>query len=235
MRIAVCDCSLPDMERLCEILEKYYIGGSDTINIIGYSNINRLVSDLLFSKYEYVFLDESMGNFKATAPRLLNTKRMMVLILTGRTCQGAAAGYGTGADAFIPKPYSESNVKDVLDKCLPHDPSYIMIHHVDEYYRVPLNSITYVESSPNGCIIHTFDKQTHRVYDYSLKRIKDILGERFVTINNHNIVALRYIDRIEDNIVLVTGESLEISKSKKAAAIRLILESKELERQQRLY
>lgn len=234
MRIAICDRSAEDIETLSSMIEDYFLPGEKPIHIIGCLGTQKLEEEISFSKFEYVFLDESIGDLDKIATVFLRTNRVKHLILTGETREGAAAGYNIGAKSFVIKPYIESDVRLVFNEAKDNMYGYIIVNTRYGYHQVSYNDITYIETCPNGCIIHTLDKYSHRVY-MTLSRMQDILGEQFIRCNNFYLVSLRYIDRMEKDIILTTGEVIQVSRRRAAITRKIIMESKKIELEKMLY
>lgn len=131
---------------------------------------------------------------------------------------------------FLVKPVSHSDLIDCLDALfqdyttflnfhLPMEPNFINIKSGYQEYRIPANSIIYIESFGPKLIIHTTDGKVE--YYGALKNIEKSLKEiadNFFRCHKSFLINTKYIKEVNlqsQEATMVNGDKCMVSRSKK--------------------
>lgn len=79
---------------------------------------------------------------------------------------------------------------------------YLKNGHI--YYHIKKDNIIYIESYKNNIIIHT--AYTQYTLRYTLKKIREILGVKFIQCHKSFIINIYYIKSIRNNFVVLNNE-----------------------------
>ena len=118
---------------------------------------------------------------------------------------------------FVVKPIKYFNFIDKLKKAISFVKSKvekeIIIKSDDNYFRVPVSSIFYVEKDKNYLIYRT--KRGEITRRGTLKDAEEELaGCGFSVCNSGCIVNLKLIEQVTQNCVIINGEQIPLSRRK---------------------
>ena len=214
--IAIVDDDDNDISALKSVLERYFKENGGECSIAVFHDGADLIKDYC-PRYDLVFLDIDMErlNGMAAAQHIRKTDEFAAIIFVTRMAKYAIKGYSVSALDFIVKPleyfsfalklrralaYVDSNHRKTV--CLKEGNS---VSYIDE------SDIMYIETLKHYLVYHT--KQRNLKIFASLKSALDTLSpEKFCMCNRCYIVNLRYVTEIKDNIVVVGGDELIISR-----------------------
>lgn len=179
------------------------------------------VYDILFLDIDMPFLDGMEA-----AERIRRVDEKVLIIFVTNLAQYAIKGYSVGAFDYILKPvsYEPFSMKiqkavNILDK---RTKRYLILSKNDEFVRVPVMDILYVEVINHQLIYH-MKTETYQEYR-SLKDVEVMLGKGFARCNNCYLVNLEHVKGIKDDYVLVGNDRLKISRPKKKDFMFLLSE-----------
>jgi DNA-binding LytR/AlgR family response regulator len=173
-------------------------------------------------RFSLVLMDIRLGSGMTgmeAAQRLRRQDSSVQLIFITSLAQYAVKSYEVNALDFLLKPFSYAQFSMKMDKA-------VRLLAREEDVRIPVSTanglkvlssgeITYLEVSDHDLLYHT-EKEILRTRDSLSRKEKELAGSTFVRTNVCYLVNLRYVSEIDGNmLVLVTGEKLAISRSRK--------------------
>ncbi len=125
-------------------------------------------------------------------------------------------GYDVDALHYLLKPIDSLKFQKVLDKAYARresDKDYLSFETKDEFVRLSMDQILYLEVDGNYLTIHTSDR------DYqiksSLKQMEDQVDARFFKIYRSILVNIKYIrSSKKDRLILKNGLELPLARGK---------------------
>ena len=179
--------------------------------------------------FDIVLLDIQMPGLDGmtVARQLRERNRSLVLVVITNMAQFAIEGYAVDAMDFILKPVSYYRLAASLTKArsrLQTEQGVPLVLHTKEgTYRLDSARVYYIEMYNHHTIFHTEDG----VFDStgSLKKLEEQLaGQNFVRCNNGYLVNLRHVRGVEGGDVVVGGDRLLISRTRRKAFLQRMSE-----------
>lgn len=227
--IGICDEEPAVRILLNRYIEKLKEDLDEPVQLLSYSSGEKLLRnyqleiDLLFLEIPFKELN---GIEIAKRLRKLD-QNVRIIILTTRMNHVLEA-YEADASGYLLKPLSYyrfyKEVSDVLAEKSSIWGHYLVEKNNSGIYKIYLKSIKYIETSDRRTVIHTEDGDI-----ISQKQLKDHelrLPEKvFVRCHTSYIVNLGYFHSLEGNdIRLITGEKLPVSRNRKATVTERVME-----------
>lgn len=228
IKIALVDDNELDAKRLEQAILARFKERSIKGNVDIFSRALNYLEDSK-EAYDAIFLDIDMPFMSGMecAHKIRETDNHVSIIFETNYSSLAIDGYSVNALGFIVKPVKQSDVNEVLDKLLEklhqeNDETKIVVRVKSGYQSLPLNEIEYIEVNIHDIYYHC----KNGVYQARgvLKEVeRQIHSDKFVYCSNCYLVNLDFVDSIAKNDVLVGGDTLKISKSKKKEFIQAYL------------
>ena len=129
----------------------------------------------------------------------------------------AIEGYEVNAVDFVVKPIKYFNFTDKLKKAIGivrrREEKELLIKSDDNYFRVLVSKIKYVEKEKNYLIYHTENGEIRE--RGTMERLQsELVGAGFSMCNSGCLVNLRAISQVTPNCVMIGGVSLPLSRRK---------------------
>ena len=169
---------------------------------------------------DIIFLDISL--FDADGIRIAQELRRMderaVVILLSESPQRAIEGYSVHAFDFVLKPMTYAAFCDVLKRallaCGRRIEGVIGIHATNGIVNLPISDVHYIEVMLHYLTYHTQrgDIVARGVMKDEAERLRPF---HFVRISHSYLVNLRHAEKMEEDILIVAGQNLKISRSRK--------------------
>lgn len=170
--------------------------------------------------FDIVFMDIEMPGLNGieTAKKLRAVDENVCLIFVTNMSQYAISGYEVHAMDFLLKPVEYSYFAIKLEKALryseKHKDVWVCLPDESGKIRLKLSDIYFVESNKHYLYYHTKDK-IYKVRD-SMRSIEGgYLANHFALASNTCLVNMNYVTRYNGNGIVVNGEYIAISRSKK--------------------
>ena len=171
-------------------------------------------------EYDLVLMDIDMPSMDGltAARRLRKLDPGVVLMFVTNLAQYAINGYEVSAVDFVVKPVSYAKfafkLKRALKLAAPKDRKMVLIRTDKGTMAVEREDVTYVEVQGHNLFYHTRET-TYRVRG-SLKQAEEELGGMpFFTCNKSYIVNLAFVDTVRENVAVVDGDEVVVSRPKK--------------------
>ncbi len=170
--------------------------------------------------YDIVFMDIEMPllNGMDTATKFRELDQTTILIFVTNLTQYAIRGYEVDALDYILKPvgYAAFSMKmrRALRRVVPLSSHKIVISTKSGDFSISVNSIKYIDSVGHQITYHTEEKE-YQAYG-TLKNVEASLPEgMFYRCNSGILVNLDFVVGISGNDVLLSNESLPVSRARK--------------------
>lgn len=214
MNIAVCDDNFLDRELIVDLLEYYFSNKSISYNIDQYEDGNNLIYEIEDGyPYDIIFLDIFMDKCLGieVAKELRRLKFNGEIIFITASSDFAVDSYDVNAKGYILKPVSYEKIQKVINK-VTHNlgTNSYRVRHRSNFFLIPYNEITYIESNNSKCILHRNNGEIYNVYK-RLSEIEDELNDlRFLRSHQSYLVNMDYIIEVGNQFKLSTGDSVLI-------------------------
>ena len=228
LRIAVVDDEREQRTLLEDCLHRYERENSVELSITQFGDsLEFLRQDP--GGFDIVLLDIQMPGLDGmvVARQLREHNRRLVLIFITNMAQFAIEGYAVDAMDFILKPVSYYRLAAALTKARSRLQTEtgvsLVLHTKDGTYRLDSARVHYIEMLNQHTIFHTEDG----VFDTtgSLKKLEEqLVGQPFARCNNGYLVNLRYVRGVEGSDVVVGGDRLLISRTRRKAFLQQMSE-----------
>lgn len=163
-------------------------------------------------------IEMPMVNGMEAAHRLRGVDKLVSIIFVTNFARFAVEGYEVDACGFLVKPVSYPSFCMQLDRTLRHigtrDGSDVVIKSKGVIYKIPTNSVYYIEVSGMELMFHT-SEGVIRARGSLNRHEKQLVPYNFSAANSCYLVNLRHVDYIKKDVVSVNGEELKISRGKK--------------------
>lgn len=225
-RIAIIEDNPTEANRLKKMLERYSEENKVTMGIICFNNAFDFLNEYK-ANYDIIFMDIDMPliNGMEAAAKLREKDRTTILIFVTNMANMAEKGYEVEAFDFIVKPVSYENIsmklKRVFRKLIQKNEKKVIILSKGNRICLPISAIYYIEVK-NRQLIYNTAMGIFTVYG-TMTNIRDEMQEwGFAQCNNCYLVNLHHVKNINDSQVLVQGDKLQMSQSKKKTFIEAL-------------
>ncbi|MEM1121421.1 MAG: LytTR family DNA-binding domain-containing protein, partial [Bacteroidota bacterium] len=164
---------------------------------------------------DLVFLDINMPDISGLK-LLKNLTQKPLIIFTTAHSEYAVLSYEMEAVDYLLKPFDYarfllaiSKVKDRLESAIKTANPFFFVNTGNQKQRIFYADIQYLEGDGNYVNYHTKERKT--MVRSTIKKTLELLPNTdFAQIHRSHIVALAWIDRIEDNHVIIGNKRLPI-------------------------
>lgn len=170
--------------------------------------------------YDIIFMDIQMKRLNGmdTARKIRTLDENVILIFITNMAQYAIQGYEVNALNYILKPISYFPFSQELQKAVKRlrkkSENYITVMQEQGLVKLHTEQVGYVESLGHNLIVHS--DVGNYTFRGTMKEMEEKLKDSgFVRCNSGYLVNLRYVQAVRQNTVLVAGDELPISRSKK--------------------
>lgn len=228
LRIAVVDDEREQRTQLEDCLHRYERENGIEFGIVQFGDAQEFLRQDPGS-FDVVLLDIQMPGLDGmTVARQLRARNQrLALIFVTNMAQFAIEGYAVDAMDFILKPVSYYRLAATLTKARSRLETEtgvaLVLHTKDGTYRLDSARVHYIEMLNHHTIFHTEDG----VFDTtgSLKKLEEQLaGQSFARCNNGYLVNLRFVRGVEGSDVVVGGDRLLISRTRRKAFLQRLSE-----------
>lgn len=219
IKIAVVEDDPAYRKRLNTFIQDYENETGERFKVTTFLDGLDIVEDCSTS-YDIIFMDIQMKHLDGMQAARSTRKydKNVIIIFITNLAQFAIQGYEVEALDYVLKPVNyfafSQELQKAVRKVREKSSFYLNIIQESSMIRLDVSKINYVESQGHNIIYHT-EEGIFRNRD-SLKNVEQKLkGRKFSRCNNCYLVNLAYVEKVDKNIVTVSGEELQISRPKK--------------------
>lgn len=215
MRIAVCEDSPLDMERILDLCEAYALKAGYVFHLATYAHADQLLADPEALEADIMLLDIMMPCEKGEGPAGITLARCVrergyagSIIFTTTSEEFYAQGFEVGAAHYLIKPLTGEAVTAALDRVvkLVKDPQRIITVPVNRIQMsIPQSLIRYAEVFGRETQLYTTTEQLRVLLP--LKKIERLLdGAPFLRCYRSYIINMDYVKAMEDEYFVLQGD-----------------------------
>lgn len=177
-----------------------------------------IVSDYT-AEFDVIFLDTAMKHMDglSAAAYIRKKDKNALIVLVSKDAHYAIKGYTVEAFSFLLKPINYFTFSREFARCIKKiknlQGKYILFSTENGIDRIPVDKIVYIESQNHKMIVNTTEKP-YVVYD-TMKSLESKLPKNFSRCNNCYLVNLAFANGVHGEYVLISGEELKISRSRR--------------------
>ena len=219
VRVAVVEDDAAARRQLKEYLLRYEREQEEPIRITEFSS-GLEITEAYTACYDLILMDIQMNYMDGmqTAQWIRERDQTVIIIFITNLAQFAIEGYKVDALDYLLKPVQYFAFAQVMQKAVSRirQNATFFLHLMQEsrMIRLDVSGISYIESQGHNVVYHTAEgTYTERG---SLKSLEDKLAEQhFCRCNSCYLVNLAQVEQVEQNRVTVSGQTLQISRSRR--------------------
>lgn len=218
-RVALVDDNDHDRKKLKEYLERYGEENNLQFRLTEFTDGEDIVTDYT-ADYDLILLDIEMQflNGMKAAEKIRQMDADVPLVFITNMPQYAIDGYKVRALDYVLKPVSYFSLSETLGRALKtiktHEKKYITISLKGGKVRVDASEIVYVEVQDHLLIYHTVNG--NYIAKGTMRDVESLFDpQQFFRCNRCYIVNLAYVDNYQGNDLLIRGDRVQISRSRK--------------------
>lgn len=212
------NCIIIEDNKVQEQLLASHIEDIGELELLGsYSECKSAIKKLTNSDVDILFLDVEIPNMNGLEfLEKCNLKENTYVILTTANPKYAIEAFDSGVTDFLLKPISYTRFSKAISKVKNQikmnnsKKDFMFIKSRGSYVKLLYKDILWIQSSSEYVIIYTSSKK-YMVYS-SMAAILEKLPSTFIRVHRSNIVSVDKIDKLDGNILEVSGQSVKISK-----------------------
>lgn len=219
IRIAIAEDEPRCAQQLQEYLQIFQREYHQELEVAIFPNGVALLEDYR-CQYDLLLLDIEMPQLDGmtTAQRIRRRDPAVIILFITNMAQYAIRGYEVDALDYILKPVSYFAFSQRLNRAISRVKSrskhFLALSVKGGTKKLDVDTIYYVESQGHSLIFHT--ASGNYTVSGTLKDIEvKLSGLHFFRCNKGYLVALQYVDGIQDGCAVVHGEHLLISRPRK--------------------
>lgn len=221
MKIAICDDSVQELERMKSVLNDFAKSSDYNITYDCFENGIDLMSRITSgTTYDLIFLDivMPMANGIEIGKEIYKRNKVTQIVFLTISPEYALDSYSVSALDYIIKPITLENFKRIIDKCSERirisQSEEIIVHDQSSIFRIALNNLCFVEVLDHNLVYHLSNencitcRQSLSEIEATLKR-----DSRFIRTHRSYVVNMDYIAKIEkDGITMIDGSVCLVSR-----------------------
>lgn len=224
--IAIIEDIPAEVDSLKKYFERYSIASGHTFEFQTFSTGTEFLAAYQ-PIYDIVFMDINLPgrNGLDTAAALRKLDESVTLIFVTNMVRYATQGYDVDAMAFLLKPVSYENfslkLQRALSRCTAHRMPDLCIATTDGVRRINSQRIKYIETSGHYLIFHTTEGNFSS--HCKMKDMEEKLdSSHFIRSNRCYLVNLAFVRGIRDQMLILDGEELQISRPRRIAVMEAL-------------
>jgi DNA-binding LytR/AlgR family response regulator len=223
--IGICDGDTAVRVMLGDFIERYRKETGLNIQVLSYDDGEKLLRHYPF-EMDLIFLEIPFARMNGIeiARRIREVDAGVGIVFLTSVLGHVLEAYEVRADNYLIKPLRYSRfLKEVEQARVRRGQNRFFIETNDNgVYKIYTKSIRYIETEDRNTQIHT---ETDSILSY--KRMKEhdaaLFEPHFVRCHAAYIVNLLFFEKLEQNeLVLITGERIPVSRQRKAEVVRAI-------------
>ena len=177
--------------------------------------------------YDIILLDIEMPlvDGMSAAEEIRRQDEDVVLVFVTNMAKYAVQGYSVGALDFILKPVEYDTfalkLRRAVSRVKSRQEAQVLLTTVEGAVCLDTRQIYYVEVQNHVLYYHT-DPGVYKVRGTMQGAEKELEERHFIRCNYWYLVNLRHVSEIRDNVAVVAGSELEISRRNRTAFLRAL-------------
>lgn len=218
-KIAILEDELSYQKQLQKYIDSYEKETEERFEVHVFSDGLDILDDYS-ADYDIIFMDIQMKHLDGmeTAKKIRALDGKVIIIFITNMAQFAIQGYAVDALDYVLKPISQFAFSEQLAKAVKkiklRNNNFLTIFQGGNMVRIPTMDISYVESQGHNLTIHS-EKGNYTMRGTMKEMEEKLEKQHFVRCHNCFLVNLQYVEQIYQNIVMVAGEELQISRPRK--------------------
>lgn len=219
IRIAVVEDDKNYQKQLVQYIQRYTkeTGIETDIRLF---NDGDMIIDNYAGNYDIIFFDIEMKrmNGMESARIIRKLDENVIIIFITNMAQYAIQGYEVSALDYVLKPIEYFAFSQEMEKAIKRlktlEGYYLSIAQEQGIVRLDTREIKYLETQGHYILVHT-EKKTYSFRETMKAAVRKMQDEHFVQCNSGYLVNLRYVESVRQNIVVVGGDELQISRPRR--------------------
>lgn len=226
LNIAIADDEQTSIDLLTSFIDRACFQLKESYTVSSFPSAAKLLTKYVPGKYDAVFLDIEMAGINGmdAAHKIRGMDEDVILIFVTQMAQYAIEGYRVEALDYIVKPVDYFSFEIVFRKILRHlrksGSGTLRIDTGKGIEIIPVKKVYYIEVTGHYITYHTEIGDIH--FKRSLIEAMQELDNSFYQTSRYCIVNLRHITAIHKNCVIVNGDRIEVSRSKRKDIITAV-------------
>lgn len=226
MKIAVCEDEKDQQDHLQNLISEWKTQTNEIAYVDFFtSGEHFLASWDLGVNYDIVFLDIHLSGLDGmkTAMKIRERDELLTLVFLTSRIEYVLKGYEVNAWRYLIKPVHPSEFFLCLNKAKEmsdREQEVLIIHNNNRYYKVPYNTVTYIESFGHYVDIHTTTK-TYQIRA-GISQLEGKLPDHFFRCHRSYIININLVTEVTDKQVLVNGEWIALSAKKRLLLMKYL-------------
>ncbi len=228
-RIAIVEDDNGYRETLSNYIKQYETERGTSFEIEQYEKADDFLA-VYQGDYDIILMDIEMPgtNGMEAAETIRKTDAQVVIMFITNMAHFAIKGYEVGALDFVLKPIQYYNFANKMDRAMQlvenRGSKLVMIQTGSGIRKIDSKDIYYVEIQNHILCYHT--RQGDFEVRGSLKSVEEELPKgMFAKCSNWCLVGLTHVSEIKDDIAVVEGQELQISRRSKKAFLTALIRS----------
>lgn len=211
VRVAICD-----EKNIANDLKLRLLEHRQDYNVDIFDSGQKLLENI--NRYDMIFMDiEMLGmNGMDVATKLRNTNYTGHLIFMTNYMEYLSYAFKVRAFRFFQKPVSDDDLEETIKESEREiiDNKTLMVCTSDEIKIICLRDLIYLESDKNYTYLYTKSGVIHT--RKTMREWMELLeSEHFVQVHKSYVVALRYVDSMKSNCIVMKHLKTEIPVSRR--------------------
>ena len=226
----ILNCAVIDDEFLARQYLKDYIARVPILNLVGdFDSPLLILEELRKGNIDLLFLDIQMPDISGL-DFLKSLNPQPYIIFTTAYSEFALNGYEHNTIDYLLKPFSferflkavnkaadiaSASGKGTLNRRYEKNGSvsnYLTIRADRKLYKINYNDILFIEGQKAYVTFHTTERNITAIA--VMKELEDVLPrDMFIRIHKSFIVAVRFIDSLEGNLIGISGKKLPVGRN----------------------
>ncbi len=226
IRIALVEDDLQYRTQLKDYIGQYAAASGREIRVTQFSDGDEIALHYK-AEYDIILMDIEMTYMDGmtAAEEIRRKDQDVVIIFITNSPQYAIKGYAVDALDYVLKPVSYFALSQRLERAIKRmkqrEEKYFTLTTREGTHRIPCSHLYYVESSGHGLFYHTAEGVLQATG--SMRETEaQFAGEHFARCNQCYLVNLQHADGVVDEEVVVHGEKLRFSRSRKKSFLEAL-------------
>ncbi len=220
-KIIIVEDTKSDQDKLNDCIKKFYENVNENVSIKCYYDGSTMINE--FKKdTDIIFLDIDLPQMDgiSVAKKIREIDEDVIIIFVSNLAQFALKGYEVAALDYIVKPFDYTNIEHRLRRVnkihVKKNIEMIVLKiSANNHIILPITDLCFVEKDANYLVFHTIDGNSYRVRGTFVDYENELLKNNFSYCVKGCLINLAHVEKISNDIVIVDGFSLPISRHRK--------------------